>query len=293
MPTRRLPRIGPGSIPLAERGRCTFRTKARNAERAGARALLVVDPENESAAPATTLGGPGIEIPVVLVGSAAGARPGVRVAVRVNAISERRTTSNVIAETPGGSPDRVVMAGAHLDSVSAGPGLNDNGSGVATLLEMAEAVGPRPPGARVRLGFWGAEELGLIGSRRHVRTLSDAERRRIAAYLNFDMVGSPNAVSAVYTDADPELEAALRDAAGTELADEDLGANSDHAPFERAGIPIGGLYTGSAEEGPGGRPRDPCYHRACDTLRNVDRAVLLQMARAAAEAVEQLSRSPG
>jgi Zn-dependent M28 family amino/carboxypeptidase len=282
-----------GSIPLAERGRCTFRAKARNAERAGARALLVLDAENENAAPATTLGGPGIEIPVVVVGSAAGARPGVRAAVRVNAVSERRATSNVIAETPGDSSGRVVMAGAHLDSVPAGPGINDNGSGVATLLEMAEAVGPRPPGARVRLGFWGAEELGLIGSRRYVGALGDAERRRIAAYLNFDMVGSPNAVSAVYTDADPELEAALREAAGAPLTGEDLGRNSDHAPFERAGIPIGGLYTGSSEQGPGGRPRDPCYHRACDTVRNVDRTVLLRMARAAAEALEQVSRSRG
>jgi Peptidase family M28/PA domain len=283
--------LRPGEIPLAERGRCFFRVKARNAERAGARALVVVDPESRRGVPETTLGGPGIEIPVVIVGAAAAARPDAHAAVRVDAVSERRTTENVIAETPGGSPERVVMAGGHLDSVAAGPGLNDNGSGVAALLELAEAVGPRPPGARVRLAFWGAEELGLIGSRRYVRSLDAAERKRIAAYLNFDMVGSPNAVSAVYTGGDPALERALRRAAGIPLEDENIGANSDHAPFEAAGIPIGGLYTGAAEEGPGGRPRDPCYHRRCDTLRNVDRAVLLRMARAAAEAVESVSRS--
>jgi Zn-dependent M28 family amino/carboxypeptidase len=282
--------LRPGEIPLAERGRCLFRVKARNAERAGARALVVVDPDSRRGVPETTLGGAGIEIPVVIVGAAAAA-PGARAAVRVDAVSERRTTENVIAETPGGSPERVVMAGGHLDSVAAGPGLNDNGSGVAALLELAEAVGPQPAGARVRLAFWGAEELGLIGSRRYVRSLDAAERKLIAAYLNFDMLGSPNAVSSIYTGGDPGLERALRRAAGIPLEDENIGANSDHAPFEAAGIPIGGLYTGAAEEGPGGRPRDPCYHRPCDTLRNVDRAVLLRMARAASEAVESVSRS--
>jgi Peptidase family M28/PA domain len=278
-----------GEIPLARRGRCFFRTKAGNAERAGAAALLVADPDSERGVPAATLGGPGIEIPVAIVGADAGARPGVRAAVRVDAVSKRRTTYNVIAETPGGSPERVVMAGGHIDSVAAGPGINDNGSGVATLLEMAEALGPRPPGARVRLAFWGAEELGLIGSRRYVRSLDAAERRRIAAYLNFDMVGSPNAVSAVYIEGDPVLERALRDAAARPLADETVGGASDHAPFEAAGIPIGGLYTGSSEDGRDGRPRDPCYHLACDTVGNVDRAVLLRLARVAAEAVGSLS----
>ena len=110
----------------------------------------------------------------------------------------------MIAETPGGSGERVVMAGAHLDSVANGPGLNDNGSGVATLLEAAEEIGPRPPGARIRLAFWGAEELGparVAPLRAHA--LRDTSDEQIAAYLNFDMVGSPNARPAVYSDGDP------------------------------------------------------------------------------------------
>ncbi len=111
--------------------------------------------------------------------------------VEVEASAPRPESQNVIAETPGGSGDRVVMAGGHLDSVPGGPGINDNGSGIAALIEAAEAIGPAPPGARVRLAFWGAEEVGLVGSRHYVRSLSRAERRRIAAYLNFDMVGSP------------------------------------------------------------------------------------------------------
>ncbi len=282
--------VGAGRIPLAERGDCFFRVKAANAERAGARALLVADRSGGRGVPAATLGSPGIDIPVVIVAGVS-LRPGARAAVRVNAVSERRTTHNVIAESPGGSAERVVMAGGHLDSVTAGPGINDNGSGVATLLELAEAVGRRPPGGRVRLAFWGAEELGLIGSRRYVRSLDAGERERIAAYLNFDMVGSPNAVSAVYSNGDAGLRRALRGAVGGPLAEESVGGGSDHAPFEAAGIPFSGLYTGSSEDGPGGRPRDPCYHLACDTGRNVDRAVLLEMARAAAQAVERLSRS--
>ena len=285
--------LRPREIPLAERGRCFFRVKGRNAERAGARALVVEDRPGAEGVAAATLGRPGSELPVVIMAADAGARGGARATVRVDAVSDLSTTQNVIAETPGGSAERVVMAGGHLDSVSEGPGINDNGTGVATLLELAEAVGPTPPGARVRLAFWGAEEIGLIGSRRYVRSLDAAERRRIAGYLNFDMVGSPNAVRSVYSDGDPRLEKALRDAAGAPLADDSIGGGSDHATFDRAGIPIGGLLTGASDEGPGGRPRDPCYHQACDDLGNVDRAVLLQMARAAAKAVGELSPSTG
>ena len=279
-------------IPLAERGSCFFRVKAANAERAGAQALLVVNRSSARGVPAATLGSPGIEIPVVIV-AGSGLRPGVRAGVRVDALSARRTTDNVIAERPGGADGRVIMAGGHLDSVAAGPGINDNGSGVAALLELAEAVGRGPTGARVRLAFWGAEELGLLGSRRYVRSLDPGERERIAAYLNFDMVGSPNAVSTVYSNGDAGLRRALRRAFDGPLQDDSVGGGSDHAPFAAAGIPFSGLYTGSAESGPGGKPRDPCYHLACDTARNVDRAVLLEMARAAAQAVQSLSRSQG
>ncbi len=187
------------------------------------------------------------------------------------------------------------MAGGHLDSVTAGPGVNDNGSGVAALLELADALGGRAPGARVRLAFWGAEELGLIGSRRYVGGPGRrAARERIAAYLNLDMVGSPEPTRGVYSDTDPAIETLLRRLVGPRAEEENASGRSDHAPFQRAGIPVGGLYTGA------GRPHDPCYHRACDDLGNVDMPVLVDMARAAAEAVERLSarqsrrsRTPG
>jgi aminopeptidase S len=185
-----------------------------------------------------------------------------RVTVAVDAVSERRSTANVLAEA--GDGPRVAMAGAHLDSVVDGPGLNDNGSGVAALLAAAEAIGSRAPdGARLRLAFWGAEELGLYGSRRYVAGLDRADRDAIAAYVNLDMVGTPGGRMAVYRgDATVrrELRRALRERGHDDVRDERLGRSSDHAPFAGAGIPVGGIFTGL----------DRCYHRACDDAGNVD-----------------------
>jgi hypothetical protein len=284
--------LGPDDIPLVDRGICFFRIKAQNAQRAGAHALVVSEAvSSRRGVPSGTLAIPGIRIPVVLVSTRAlgEAGDGSEAEVSVDAESRAGRAENVVAETPGGKGNRIVMAGGHLDSVAGGPGINDNGSGVAALIEAAEAIGTKPPGARVRLGFWAAEELGLLGSRRYVNSLDRAEKRRIAAYLNFDMVGSPNAVPDLYSDGDTGLAAALRRAYDGRLGRLAAGQSSDHAFFQTAGIPINGLYTGSSERGPGGRPRDPCYHLACDTAGNVDRAVLLRMATAAAEALEDLS----
>jgi len=284
--------LGPRDIPLVDRGICFFRDKARNAERAGAGALVVSETvRTRRGVPSGTLAGPGVQIPVVLVSQRAlgDHADGARASVAVEAVSRRGRTENVIAETPGGNADRVVMAGAHLDSVAGGPGINDNGSGVATLIEAAEAIGPRPEGSKVRLGFWAAEELGLVGSRAYVRSLDPDERQSIRAYLNLDMVGSPNPVAELYRDGDPRLGRVLRRAVGRPLGGIAAGESSDHAPFQAAGIPINGLYTGSTERAPGGRARDPCYHLACDTADDVNRAVLLRMARATARALEALS----
>jgi Iap family predicted aminopeptidase len=281
--------LAAGDVPLVSRGVCFFREKALAAQKAGASALVVIDDSpTPRGVPSGTLAAPGIRIPVVLVSDTL-ARDGAAVRVEVDAESGRRVTHNVIAETPGGDGDRVVMAGGHLDSVRGGPGINDNGSGAATLIEAAEAIGPSPPGSRVRLAFWGAEELGLLGSRYYVRSLDRAERRRISAYLNFDMVGSPNAVPEFYADGDKELGQVLRRAAGRPLRGVGVGESSDHAAFMAAGIPVNGLYTGANERGPGGRARDACYHLACDTVDRVNRPVLLRMARAAAEALSRLS----
>ena len=284
--------LEPGEVPMVERTLCFFREKALNAQRAGAEAMLVsADTASRRGVYSGTLAVPGVRIPVVIASTRAlrGVADGADVAVEVDADTEERTTENVIAETPGGTPEHVVMAGGHLDSVRGAPGINDNGSGVATLIEMAEAIGPKPPGARVRLAFWGAEELGLVGSRHYVESLDRAERRLIRGYLNFDVVGSPNAAPEVYVDGEPALERLLKRVTPGRLGSARAGTGSDHAPFQAAGIAVGGLYTGGPEPARGGRPRDPCYHLSCDTAENVDRSTLLRMARAAAEAVEALS----
>ncbi|MQA76742.1 MAG: M28 family peptidase, partial [Solirubrobacterales bacterium] len=158
-----------------------------------------------------------------------------------------------IAEQSGETDD-VVMVGAHLDSVPDGPGINDNGSGSASILELAVALSGVETREGVRFAFWSAEELGLIGSDHYVSELSDAERNRITAYLNFDMVASPNYMRLVYGDSLGNVDdpAAIKNLFLDYFAERDLDTDlidlsgrSDHGPFERAGIPVGGLFTGA------------------------------------------------
>ena len=268
-----------GEVALIQRGTCSFRAKALAAQRAGAAAVLIADDQPVRG----SLQRPGIRVPVLAVGASAAGLAGERVGLAVDAASTIRRSPSVIGETGAADARRVLMAGAHLDSVPDGPGLNDNGSGVTALLEIAEGLGGRrvPDGTALRFAFWGAEEIGLVGSRRYVAGLSRAERRRIAGYLNLDMVGSPGAEPAVY-DGDAAIEAALRRRLGADAPQRDLGGASDHAPFAAAGVPVGGIFTGL----------DDCYHQRCDTLDNVDRAVLTTSARAAGAALVDLTRRP-
>ncbi|MEV8122674.1 M28 family metallopeptidase [Streptomyces sp. NPDC085944] len=216
-----------------------------------------------------------------------------------------RTGYNLIADWPGGDADQVVMAGSHLDSVTSGPGINDNGSGSAAVLETALAVARSgyQPGKHLRFAWWGAEELGLVGSRTYVNSLGSAERARISGYLNFDMIGSPNPGYFVYDD-DPTIEQTFKDyfaglGIATEIETEGDG-RSDHAPFKNAGVPVGGLFSGadyrktSAQAakwgGTVGRPFDRCYHSSCDTTANIDDTALDHNSDAVAYAVWELSQ---
>jgi Zn-dependent M28 family amino/carboxypeptidase len=295
-----------GQIALVRRGVCPFAAKARRAQGSGAAAIVIEDRDasGRRGPVSGTLGAPGIRIPTVAVDGESGAalaRGDGPVRVRVDAVSEQRAARNVLAELRGTAGDRVVMAGAHLDSVPAGPGVNDDGSGVATLLALADRLGRGPrPRDTVRFGFWTAEELGLYGSRAYVRSLSAAERRRVRSYVNLDMVGSPNAVLETYGNGD--TEAALRralDARGPAPASSSIGGASDHAPFQHAGIEVGGVFTGASERvgaaeakrfgARAGQPADPCYHRACDTLANIDRPMVARVADAVEAAVRSLA----
>jgi Zn-dependent M28 family amino/carboxypeptidase len=279
--------LQPGQIAFTGFGTCFLWRKTVNARRVGASALVVQAKGTEQGVPSATLAVPNLKLPVVLMSKKVAARDGDSVDLTIDATTTKGTTQNVIAEL-GPSSGPVVMAGAHLDSVPGGPGINDNGSGVSALLEIARTFGQRPPG-RVRLAFWGAEEEGLIGSRRYVKELSKPERDEMSAYLNFDMLGSPNAVPAVYSDGDRRIGRLLRRLNPGPERGILVGNRSDSSAFQ--GVPINGLYTGATESGPGGKPRDPCYHLPCDTVANVDQAVLLQMARAAARALDELAQA--
>ncbi|QES49598.1 Leupeptin-inactivating enzyme 1 [Streptomyces venezuelae] len=199
------------------------------------------------------------------------------------------TGYNLIADWPGGDPNSVLMAGAHLDGVTSGPGINDNGSGSAALLENALAVSRAglQPTKHLRFGWWGAEELGLIGSKYYVNNLPAAERSKLSGYLNFDMIASLNAGYFVYDD-DPAIEQTFKNyfsgiGVPTEIETEGDG-RSDHASFKNVGIPVGGLFTGASRTksaaqaqkwgGTAGQAFDRCYHSACDTLASVNDTAL-------------------
>ncbi|QJT03415.1 M28 family peptidase [Streptomyces asoensis] len=218
--------------------------------------------------------------------------------------SSGRTGYNLVADWPGGDTGQVLMAGSHLDSVTAGAGINDNGSGSAAVLETALAVSRAgyQPTKHLRFAWWGAEELGMVGSRYYVNNLSATNRARISGYLNFDMIGSPNPGYFVYDD-DPAIEKTFKDyftglGVPTEIETEGDG-RSDHAPFKSAGVPVGGLFSGAdylktaAQAakwgGTAGRAFDRCYHSSCDTTANINDTALDRNADALAYAVWTLS----
>ena len=310
-----------GSIVLIQRGTCDFVVKANNAENLGAVGVIIF---NEGQANLGrdglllgTLGSPDVSIPVTGTTFALGealynqlqSGP-VTMHMFTDTTSEIRTTENVFGVTPGGRADREVVVGAHLDSVAEGPGINDNGSGISTILEIAEEMSELgiSPVNKVRFAFWGAEESGLIGSEHYVASLSKQQQHNISVNLNFDMVGSPNFVRFVYDgDGDetgikgPSGSAQVEDVfldyfagRGLETDPTAFDGRSDYGPFIAVGIPAGGLFTGaegikSAAQaaiygGTAGIAYDPCYHQACDTIDNVNTTAINQMSDATAHA---------
>jgi len=310
-----------GTIALIQRGTCDFRVKAVNAEAAGATAVIIfnqgnVNPDDDRFGLLNgTLGSAGVTIPVVgttfEVGSAAAVTDSLEMRVNVVATVVPTDTWNLIADLPGGRTDRTVLAGAHLDSVHEGPGINDNGTGTAALLEIAEEMHELglAPRNHVRFAFWGGEEDGLLGSQFYVDQLTKTETKQIAVNLNFDMLGSINPVTFIY-DGDGDafgatgpngsdiIEGVFEDYFTSQeqpFEATEFDGRSDYFAFINAGIPAGGLFSGAegiksesqAElfGGSAGKPYDPCYHAACDTITNVDLAGFEQMTDAAAHAI--------
>ena len=321
------------SIALIQRGTCTFEIKTDNAKAAGYDAVIIFNEGNPGRTDLSvgTLGNPK-DIPVVGLSyddavalnediTAGGATAHITTDVEVDL---NRETQNVIADLPSKSrtthDDQVVVVGAHLDSVVEGPGINDNGSGSAGILEIAKQMSAlkltkkleRP----VRFAFWGAEESGLLGSEHYVAALSAEERADIYANLNFDMIASPNYVRFVYdgdgssggvsgppgSDAIEKVFTDFFDSKGQASDPTDFDGRSDYGPFIAAGIPAGGLFSGAegiktAEQaaaygGTAGAPYDPCYHQACDDITNLNTSSFSELGDAAAHATAVLTMSP-
>jgi Zn-dependent M28 family amino/carboxypeptidase len=328
-----------GNIALMQRGTCSFGVKAANAQAAGATAAVIFNegqpasptqPEDRTVTIQGTLGAPGVTIPVVGTSYAIGAeltdqtRAGaVTVHVSAQTISETRTTRNVIGDYTkgGGDATQTILLGSHLDSVTEGPGINDNGSGTATDLETAIQVaklGLKPKRA-LRFAFWGAEEEGTLGSQHYVDTLGDAVGD-IYANLNFDMLASPNYVRFVYdgdnssfpvggtTQAGPagsgQIEKLFNDYfAGQGLPTDPTAfdGRSDYGPFIAVGIPAGGLFSGAEGKktaaqaatygGVADQPYDACYHQACDTTTNLNTKAINELGDGVAHAAWTLAKS--
>lgn len=303
---------GPDDIALIQRGACAFGAKAVNAQAAGAEAVIIFN-QGDTADPGRqdliggTLGAEVVgtlTIPVLDTSYSDGLAvlDGTVVDLAADTTIVTDTTENVIGDLPGNNPDNVVMAGAHLDSVGEGPGVQDNGSGSAALLTVALQLGNNKkytPENTLRFAWWGAEESGLIGSENYIFHpefgLTQEEYDALALYLNFDMVASPNFIYGVY-DADestfpapvvvPPGSEALEDLfeafytiEGLPYEDTEFSGRSDYQAFIDVGIPASGLFTGAEQiktpeqqaiwGGTAGDQYDPCYHLACDTVDNV------------------------
>jgi Zn-dependent M28 family amino/carboxypeptidase len=314
---------GPSDIALIQRGACFFAEKAANAEAAGAEAVIIFNQGNTPertgliVGNASTLpdGSPSnLTVPVVGASFFDGvslSQAGSTAFINVDP-PQLITQDNVIAELPG-LEDYVVMAGASLDSVLAGPGIQNNGSGSAAILEVALQMAKVKPRNKVRFAWWGAEESGLVGSTAYVNGLSQEERDAVVLYLDFKMIGSPNFVYFIYDGDDSdgigagpgpagsaEIEAFFENfymERGLPFKGTDFSGRSSYGPFIAAGIPSGGLFTGAegiktTEEagiwgGTAGDQYDPCYQLACDTFDNISLQALDVNSDAAAAAILQ------
>jgi Zn-dependent M28 family amino/carboxypeptidase len=231
--------------------------------------------------------------------------------VKTTTESEIRETFNVLADTKGGDPDRVVVQGSHLDSRLEGPGINDNGSGSAYNLESAIQVAEKNirPRNKIRFAWWGAEELNLLGSTAYVNSLNDAEFSKIMLNLNHDMIASPNFVRFVYDGdgsdtptAGPTGSAQIEQVFLNWFASQGLATTptpfdgrSDYGPFIARGAPAGGLFSGAegiktaaqaaVYGGVAGVAYDPCYHQLCDDITNLNDTSFDQLSDGAAQAL--------
>ncbi|KPM42329.1 putative leucine aminopeptidase 2 [Neonectria ditissima] len=312
-----------GNVALVSRGTCTFAQKSINAKEAGATGIIVYN--NVPGELSGTLGEPfGNYVPIVGISQEDGAAileliaaGDVTVELEVDAVVEERVTFNVIAETKGGNHDNVLVLGGHSDSVAAGPGINDDGSGTIGVLNVAVALANFKVKNAVRFAFWSAEEFGLLGSYAYIKSInsSSTELSKIRAYLNFDMIASPNYVYGIYDGDGSAFN--LTGPAGSDVLEQDFekfyekkktphvpsefSGRSDYAAFIENGIPSGGLFTGAevlkTEEeaalfgGEAGVAYDVNYHKAGDDINNLALDAYLLNTQSIANSVAKYAKS--
>jgi carboxypeptidase Q len=313
-----------GRIALVKRGECTFADKSVLAAAANAAAVVVYN--NVAGALSGTLGGVSSDRgPFAAIAGisdtdgetllSAAAKGSVTVSLEIDSQIENRTTFNVIAETKGGDHNNVVSLGGHTDSVEAGPGINDDGSGIISNLVVAQALTRFSVKNAVRFCFWTGEEFGLLGSEFYTSHLDSDELAKIKLYLNFDMIASPNYALMIYDgDGDAFNQTGPAGSAQIESLFQDyftskklpyiptaFDGRSDYDGFISRGIPAGGLFTGaegikSNEEAKlfGGQANisyDVNYHAAGDNITNLNHEAFLINSRATAFAVATYANS--
>ncbi|KAM0348746.1 hypothetical protein ACHAPU_004185 [Fusarium lateritium] len=290
-----------GKIALIKRGKCQFTNKVKLAKDNGAAAAIVFNDNPKQTAGSGSLGAENIGklAPLGVITYDIGISWAERlqngetleINLTVDVSVEKRETWQIIADTKEGDPENIVMLGAHLDSIQEGPGINDDGSGVAALLSIAQSIKKyKNFKNKIRFAFWGAEESGMIGSTYYVSNLSKEEASKIRFYYNYDMIASPQPYYIVYADSDAHKAGAkfLFDyltKEGYPAEYTPFGASSDYVAFLELGIPSSGIFTGA------GPPQDACYHTACDDIKNINKDAFLVNAKAAGYAAASLALS--
>ncbi|KAK1974609.1 peptidase family M28 [Colletotrichum cereale] len=286
-----------GNIAFIRRGTCAFGAKSEQAGKAGAVAAVVYNYESETVH--GTLGAPSPNHVATFGLGGDDAKPileklhkgdAVDAIAYIDAVVNTIQTTNILAQTLEGDQDNCVMLGGHSDSVADGPGINDDGSGSLSLLEIATQLTRFSVNNCVRFAWWAGEEEGLLGSDYYVSVLSPEENQKIRLFMDYDMLGSPNYAYQVYNAtnaANPTGSEELRDLYVDWYKAHDLAytfipfdGRSDYDAFIRNGIPGGGIATGAEgvktkEEaklfgGKAGDWYDPCYHQLCDDVGNVN-----------------------
>lgn len=299
---------------MIKRGTCSYGNKVQFAAAKGASAVVAWNNAegNLKGYSLQVLFPKGKFVPVVGITMGQGEallaqlQAGVKINIELATEVKLVETMNVIAETKAGDQNNVLHVSGHSDSVTAGPGINDNGSGSISILEVALQLTNFTVNNAVRFSWWTAEEAGLLGAEYYVSKLSQAEKDKIRLMLDYDMMASPNYAIQIY-DGDgsafnstgpagsAEAEhafAAYFDSVGLNHTEIEFDGRSDYGPFLEAGIAAGGIACGAegikteAEAamfgGGAGVPYDVNYHEDGDTTNNLNLEAWIEMTRAIA-----------